>query len=215
MKRNQKRASAFVMAMIALAVLTVVGLSLSMVTETEMSLGETEKVINEQFYANEGGGTTQISTLLATNGLEGVNVVFPSQAQRNSQAQITIGYDVVSSGLAPVATDELPYTKVNEGKGDKLYAFFYHTKTLARRTAWSQKDPVASCADISSKELGRTLTQTGFYYAPAGKLPDTALITMSELDDPGASEMTGVLTSNSSCYTNIFADVGGATGATY
>lgn len=34
MKRNQKRASAFVMAMIALAVLTVVGLSLSMVTET-------------------------------------------------------------------------------------------------------------------------------------------------------------------------------------
>lgn len=215
MKRNQKRASAFVMAMIALAVLTVVGLSLSMVTETEMSLGETEKVINEQFYANEGGSTTQISTLLATNGLEGVNVVFPSQAQKNSQADITIGYDVVSSGLAPVATDELPYTKVNEGKGDKLYAFFYHSKTLARRTAWAQKDPVPSCTDISSKELGRTLTQTGFYYAPAGKLPDTALITMSELDDPGASEMSGVLTSNSTCYTNIFADVGGATGATY
>lgn len=215
MKRNQKRASAFVMAMIALAVLTVVGLSLSMVTETEMSLGETEKVINEQFYANEGGSTTQISTLLATNGLEGVNVVFPSQAQRNSQAQITIGYDVVSSGLAPVATDELPYTKVNEGKGDKLYAFFYHTKTLARRTAWDEDDPVPSCADINSKELGRTLTQTGFYYAPAGKLPDTALITMSELDSPGSSEMSGVLTSNSSCYGNIFADVGGATGATY
>lgn len=215
MKRNQKRASAFVMAMIALAVLTVVGLSLSMVTETEMSLGETEKVINEQFYANEGGSTVQISTLLATNGLEGVNVVFPSQSQKNSRADITIGYDVVSSGLAPVATDELPYTKVNEGKGDKLYAFFYHTKTLARRTAWAETDEVPSCGDISSKELGRTLTQTGFYYAPAGKLPDTALITMSELDDPGSSEMTGVLTSNSTCYTNIFADVGGASGATY
>ena len=57
MKRLRQRASAFLMAMIVLAVLTVIGLSLSMVTETEMRLGETEKVINEQFYANEAGST--------------------------------------------------------------------------------------------------------------------------------------------------------------
>ncbi len=77
-RRRLRRGSAFIMAMIALAVLTVVGLSLTMVTQTESTLGETEKVINEQFYAAESGNTAQIATLLATNGLEGINIVVPS-----------------------------------------------------------------------------------------------------------------------------------------
>lgn len=226
MKRNSQRASAFLMAMIVLAVLTVVGLSLSMVTETEMQLGETEKVINEQFYANEAGSTVQIATLLATNGLEGINVVIPSIAQsRSSNSPVNTGYDVIGSGLAPVTTDELPYTKVNEGRGDKLFAFYYHSKTLARRTAWNRSagegpetvTTVPECTDISAKDLGRTLTQTGFYYAPAGELPDTALITMSELDNFDASKTGGVITTSSSCFSgkSIFTQVGGAQGATY
>jgi hypothetical protein len=224
MKRLRQRASAFLMAMIVLAVLTVVGLSLSMVTETEMRLGETEKVINEQFFANEAGSTVQIATLLATNGLEGINVVVPSIAQsRSGNSPLNTGYDVVGSGLAPVTTDELPYTKVNEGRGDKLFAFYYHMKTLARRTAWNKSagetpehvTTTPTCDDISGNELGRLLTQTGFYYAPAGELPDTALITMSELDNVGASQTGGVITTSSSCYTDIFAQVGGAAGATY
>jgi hypothetical protein len=226
MKRLRQRASAFLMAMIVLAVLTVVGLSLSMVTETEMRLGETEKVINEQFFANEAGSTVQVATLLATNGLEGVNVVIPSIAQsRSKNSPLNTGYDVVGSGLAPVTTDELPYTKVNEGRGDKLFAFYYHMKTLARRTAWNRssgedEDTVTTtptCDDITDHELGRLLTQTGFYYAPAGELPDTALITMSELDNKGASQMDGVITTGSSCFTTgaVFTKVGGADGATF
>lgn len=181
-----------------------------------MSLGETEKVINEQFYATEGGSTVQISLLLATSSVEGINLVVPSQSQQNSQAPITIGYDVVSSGLAPVAEGPLAYTKANEG-GDELKAYFYHSKTLARRTAWAQKDPVPSCADINSKELGRTLTQVGFYYAPVRGLPGNSLITMAELDNPDSMEMPGLETSVSDCYVNIFAEVGGvdATGGLY
>jgi hypothetical protein len=226
MKRIRQRASAFLMAMIVLAVLTVVGLSLSMVTETEMRLGETEKTINEQFYANEAGTTVQIATLLATNGLEGVNVVIPSIAQsRSGNSPVNIGYDVVGSGLAPITTDELPYTKVNEGRGDKLFAFYYHMKTLARRTSWPRSpgeddDTVTTtpdCTKIADNELGRVLTSTAFYYAPAGELPDTALITMSELDNAGVSKTGGVISSNSSCYTgkDVFGLVGGADGATF
>lgn len=202
------------MAMIALAVLTVVGLALSMVTETESLLGETEKVINEQFFAAEAGTTVQMATLLATNGLEGVNVVVPSKSLTRSKADLAIGYDVVSSGLAVVDTDEMAYTKVNEGRGDKLFAYYYHMKTLARRTAWNKSDETPSCADINNNELGRTLTQTSFYFAPGGKLPDTALVTMSELDDDGASG-TGVITSNSDCYAEIFSEVSGTNNYSY
>ncbi len=212
---RHRRGSAFIMAMIALAVLTVVGLSLTMVTQTESTLGETEKVINEQFYAAESGNTAQISTLLATNGLEGINIVVPSLMQKRSQAGLQVGYDVVSSGLAPIDTDEMAYTKVNEGRGDKLFAFYYHMKTLSRRTAWPKTVKVPECSNISSNELGRTLTQMSFYYAPAGKLPDTALLTMSELDNQGAASLPGVITSNSDCYSEIFSSVGGAAGFSY
>lgn len=210
MKRQKlTRGSAFIMALIALAVLTVVGLSLSMITETESSLGEMEKTINEQFFANESGNTAQTSTLLATNGLEGINLVVESMGLSRSQANLKIGYDVVSSGLAPVDTDEMPYTKANEGRGDKLYAFYYHMKILARRTAWNKSAEVPSCDDINRAELGRALTQTSFYYAPAGKLPDTALITMQELDNQGISQMPGALTSGSDCYAgkDIFSEI--------
>jgi hypothetical protein len=76
---------------------------------------------------------------------------------------------------------------------------------------------VPTCADITKNELGRVLTQTGFYYAPAGELPDTALITMSELDNTGASASGGVLTTNSSCFAakSIFGQIGGADSGTY
>jgi len=231
MKRTKlRRGSAFLMAMIALAVLTVVGLSLSMVTETESALGDTEKVINEQFYAAESGSTTQIATLLATNGLEGINLVVPSRLQaransgsiqrRGGNSPIQTGYDVVTSGLAPVDTDEMAYTKVNEGRGDKLFAYYYHMKTLARRTAWARQEgsierTVPTCDDIDDNELGRTLTQMSFYYAPAGKLPDTALLTLSELDNQGAAQLPGVITTNSDCYSEIFSSVGGAAGYSY
>ncbi len=230
MKRTkQGRGSAFLMAMIALAVLTVVGLSLSMVTETESTLGETEKVINEQFYAAESGSTAQISTLLATNGLEGINIVIPSRMQRrnadlNMNQTFNVGYDVVTSGLAPVDTDEMAYTKVNEGRGDKLFAFYYHMKTLSRRTAWPRQVSsgsstvdlsVPECEHINSNELGRTLTQMSFYYAPAGKLPDTALLTLAELDNEGSSQLPGVITTNSDCYSEIFSSIGGAAGYSY
>lgn len=219
-----RRGSAFIMAMIALAVLTVVGLSLTMVTQTESTLGETEKVINEQFYAAESGNTAQIATLLATNGLEGINIVIPSMLQRRSQSGLQVGYDVVTSGLAPIDTDEMAYTKVNEGRGDKLFAFYYHMKTLSRRTAWDRQvtsgsttynQTIPQCSDITKNELGRTLTQMSFYYAPAGKLPDTALLTMSELDNKGAASLPGVITSSSDCYSEIFSSVGGAAGYTY
>lgn len=210
MKRQKlERGSAFILALLTLAVLTVVGLSLSMITETESSLGEMEKTINEQFFANESGSTAQTSTLLATNGLEGINLVVPSIALSRSKADLTIGYDVVSSGLAPIDTDEMPYTKANEGRGDKLYAFYYHMKTLARRTAWSKSIEVPTCDDISRAELGRALTQTSFYYAPAGKLPDTALITMQELDNQGSSQMPGAIITGSDCYyeKDIFSEI--------
>lgn len=216
-RKKLERGSAFVMALIALAVLTVVGLSLSMITETEVSLGEMEKTINEQFFANESGGTAQTSTLLATNGLEGINLVVPSIALSRSKADLTIGYDVVSSGLAPIDTDEMPYTKANEGRGDKLYAFYYHMKTLARRTAWNKSAEVPTCDDINRAELGRALTQTSFYYAPAGKLPDTALITMQELDNQGSSQMPGAIITGSDCYDgkDIFSEINPDKGNSY
>lgn len=221
---KRRRGSAFLMAMIALAVLTVVGLSLSMVTETESTLGETEKVINEQFFAAESGSTAQIATLLATNGLEGINIVIPSKMQRRTQSPLTVGYDVVTSGLAPVDTDEMAYTKVNEGRGDKLFAFYYHMKTLSRRTAWPSQVTsggetlelsVPECEQINANELGRTLTQMSFYYAPAGKLPDTALLTLAELDNEGAAQLPGVITTNSDCYSEIFSSIGGSAGYAY
>ena len=68
-QRRDERGSMFLVALAALAILTIIGLSLAMVTETEMLLGANEWVITETHFAAEAGVTTQISKLLVSHDL--------------------------------------------------------------------------------------------------------------------------------------------------
>ncbi len=59
--------SAFILALIVVMLLTILGLSLAVVTETEMQLGGTEKTIERQQFAAESGLWTKIAALALTN----------------------------------------------------------------------------------------------------------------------------------------------------
>ena len=64
---ERQRGSAYLLTMMVLIVMTVVGLSLSLVTQTEMQLGATEKMIQETFYAADSGVAVGISRALTRN----------------------------------------------------------------------------------------------------------------------------------------------------
>lgn len=53
--RRGEAGSAYLVAILALVVLTIVGLSLALITQTEMQIGANEKLIERSFYAADSG----------------------------------------------------------------------------------------------------------------------------------------------------------------
>ncbi|MBV8202862.1 MAG: hypothetical protein JOZ15_19775, partial [Acidobacteria bacterium] len=55
-----ERGSAFIVALLVLVVLTIAGLALTLMTQTEMRIGANEREANRTFYASDSG--IQVST---------------------------------------------------------------------------------------------------------------------------------------------------------
>lgn len=204
-----QRGSAFVLALMVLAILTMVGLSVSMISETEMAIGESEKVQNEIFYATEAGLTTQVAGLVVTNDTGPINIVIPAGALRNSRADLQIGHDVLGSGMAPIAEKVMDYSKANATRQDNFRSFFYHTRTLARRTAWAEGQPVPTCDEIEKTALGSNLTSTGFYYTPTQGLSDVALyntLIIDRVTDAESTDFCGKTASGKSLFDYVSAE---------
>lgn len=53
--RRGERGSAYLVALLALVVLTIIGLSLTLVTQTEMQVGAVERTVKRVFYAADSG----------------------------------------------------------------------------------------------------------------------------------------------------------------
>ena len=54
-KARRQLGSAYVIALLALVVLTILGLGLALVTQSELQIGSNERVINRVFYATDSG----------------------------------------------------------------------------------------------------------------------------------------------------------------
>ncbi|MEM1180453.1 MAG: hypothetical protein AAGM22_19065 [Acidobacteriota bacterium] len=193
MIRRHERGSMFLVALAALAILTVIGLSLAMVTETEMLLGANEWVITETHFAAEAGVTTQISKLLVSHDLKPVDIVTqsffsasddPAYAQSSADGGLSIdqeffriGFDIKSTGLQPIALDVMPYSKANEGSPDQFYGGYFNTIVRAQRTAWNGTfRSVPTCDDLERTLIGQKHVDYGFYHSPIGALSAESLI---------------------------------------
>lgn len=155
--RPSQEGSALLFALMGLVFLTIVGLSLTMVTETEMLIGTNEQVAKETFYAAELGvavSTAQILTensmqrkYFALEALDGDQGTLESSANQDRMRTIgnrTLGYSVDFSNIYPVISEEAPYSNANEGE-DPLLSYFFVTDIRARRMAWPTANQVPEC----------------------------------------------------------------------
>ncbi len=136
--RRNERGTALFITLIALVVLTFVGLSLALVTETEMLIGSNEQVIGETFFAADSGVAMAVAQRLVTNtGTKKCIALLAQEGDGERRLGIRkLGYSVDSSDLYPAAFGPAAYTKANEGREDKLYNAFFLGKIRARRGSW-------------------------------------------------------------------------------
>lgn len=64
LRASSERGSAFLLALIIIVLLTILGVSIVLVTETENALGHTEKTVERQFFATETGLALEVTGLM-------------------------------------------------------------------------------------------------------------------------------------------------------
>ena len=146
---NKERGSVFIVALLALVLLTAIGLSLALVTETEMLLGANEQVITETFYAAETGVSVVLGQTTTGNTDERC---FAALAKEEGDADRMVGvrnlgYSIDTTSVYPVAFDVAAYSKANEGRGDVLYSGFFHGSVRALRGSWPAANDVPRQAE--------------------------------------------------------------------
>ena len=66
----RERGSAFILALLTLVILASVGLSLSLITQTEMQIGGVERTLQRVFYAADAGLSTSLARALVARDYE-------------------------------------------------------------------------------------------------------------------------------------------------
>lgn len=67
---RREEGSAYIVALLVLVVLTIMGMALAMITQTEVQVGANERLINRVFYSAEATINVAIARLLVTNDAE-------------------------------------------------------------------------------------------------------------------------------------------------
>ncbi len=141
---RRERGSVFIVALLALVLLTVIGLSLALVTETEMLLGGNERIITETFYAGETGVSVAVGQAML--GITDEKCFAALAREEDGTARQVgvrnLGYSIDTTSLYPLSFDIAPYSKANEGRGDVLYSAFFRGDVRALRGSWPAADAV-------------------------------------------------------------------------
>jgi type II secretory pathway component PulK len=152
---SHQRGSAYLVVLLALVVLTIIGLSLVMVTQTEVQLGSNERTINRTFYAAESG----IKFAIARYGK--AQEVMPFTYIQNESplglAGQRIADEVKVSVFAPIGKTNAAYS--SRAKGDTQYFDIenYVTAT-ARRVGWQGTGmPPANAKVFAQSQVGQMI----------------------------------------------------------
>lgn len=183
---ERERGSVFIVALMVLVMLTVIGLSLALVTETEMLIGGNEQVINETFFAAETALSAGVTQLMVANSTDGKCLGQLAVDTDNSTRMLgvrTLGYSVDITNLYPVSFDVAAYSKANEGSASQMFAGFFRAEGRAMRGTWPQsaarpvpREQGEELADIDFTVQAENEIELAFYSAPLQGLEASSLI---------------------------------------
>jgi Tfp pilus assembly protein PilX len=135
-RRRGERGSAYIVVLLALVVLTIIGLSLVMVTQTEVQLGSNERTISRTFFASDSGLDVAVARHLLENDDRSITYV----QNTSSLGGQNIGDQVQVSKVTILSTAPCDFCPVNANGQQYVNANTSVTAT-ARRVGWNGSSP--------------------------------------------------------------------------
>jgi PilX N-terminal len=155
--RRRERGAALVIAILVLAILTVIGIALMLVTSTESRIAANEWSLNRAFYASDSGirwGSVQLTTpqtFLTRPEFQGAmpgaafgTVFFQLPSHRNSLGSLFTG-DIAGGDIAVkiqrpglLGRRHAPGGRINEGEERGQYFYAYEVRSASSDLAFAQ-----------------------------------------------------------------------------
>jgi len=107
--RRSEAGSAYIITLMALVVLTIVGLSLSVVTQSELIIGANERVEKRTFYAADSGVSHALARALVQGDFEAREVTLEDPSNRLAN----VAFNVSMSPLLPIASPPCNLCQIN------------------------------------------------------------------------------------------------------
>ena len=154
-RRLGRRGTAYLLTLLALVVLTIAGLSVSLVTQTEQQLATNERTIQESFYAADSGLAVATAKGIWRN--ETNPVTFLMNRRQNATQSMWLASRVRVSEMAQVS-DPVPCNLCQINQGSEFFAINHAVTAFAERLAWSGGPTPPDDVDvIGRRKLGKMI----------------------------------------------------------
>jgi hypothetical protein len=173
--RSGESGSAYVVALLALLILTLLGLALVFVTETEVRLGSNQRTISRTFFSSEAGLGAATARVLTKRAYEPFRFVMNSVKVGDQR----VADEIRVSQVVPISIEPCDWCPVND---DGVPAFFKvnHALTVeARRVGWSDNNPLPPYPP--ERVLARQNVSVMYEYQPWQEPPPEAAGTAAAL----------------------------------
>ncbi|HSF41064.1 MAG TPA: PilX N-terminal domain-containing pilus assembly protein [Thermoanaerobaculia bacterium] len=143
--------SAYIVALMALVILTILGLALAFITQTEVQIGANEKTASRIFYAADAGIEVAAAQALASNRYTPTTILLN---------QTTVGYDAQAadrvriSQITPVLRALCNWCPQNYQGMPKFYSVHNALTATSQRITWTGSgDPPEDASLLGQKTL--------------------------------------------------------------
>lgn len=147
-RRRGEAGSAYLVVLLALVVLTIVGLSLVTVTQTEMQIGSAERLTNRVFYAADAGVGVATARVLVTNDHRPKTFTLQDVALAGT---MNVGETVAVSPFFPIL--DAPCNMCTINQGSDFYEINHLLKVTATRKGWSGTGPDADSPQLAQRRV--------------------------------------------------------------
>jgi hypothetical protein len=158
--RRGERGSAYIVVLLALVVLTIIGLSLVMITQTEVQLGANERTIARTFYAAESGLNLAAARALVAQ----TYVPFKFVQNESRLGNTSIADQIEVTVFAPIAKEPCDWCPVNDDGVPKFFKVNHAVTATARRVGW--QGVAGSMPPTGSKVFAQSQLSVMFEFQP-------------------------------------------------
>lgn len=169
--RRGEEGSAYVIALLALFVLTILGLALVVITQNEVAIGANERTINRVFYAADSGLEVGAAQTLTSRDYQPMTLTMKESNPGGANNNIA---EVVSvTALTPIAIARCNWCPSNANGVPQFFKVNHVVNATSDRLAWTGAGPPPPTAT----KLGEKTVGVMFEFQPFPSPPTSAVST--------------------------------------